>query len=87
MKKHYEFNSENYDSIEDVLDDVYRDEYLYEKYLREVLRDFAPFQILNGIRDGDMGLAEEITDAVDDAIFEDINKVEEEDKDGEEDWA
>lgn len=87
MKKHYEFNSENYDSIEDVLDDVYRDEYLYEKYLREVLRDFAPFQILNGIRDRDMGLAEEITDAVDDAIIEDINKVEEEDKDGEEDWA
>lgn len=73
----YSFRNELYDSIDDVLNDVHQDDYLYEQYVREVLRGYAPFAILHGIECGDLELATEICVEADDLIIQDIEEVEE----------
>lgn len=74
----YSFRTELYDSIDDVLNDVYQDEFIYDGYLKEALNEFPPFVLFDGICGGDLELANEIREAVNDLIIQNIEEVEEE---------
>lgn len=77
----YSLRAELYDSVDDVLNDVHQDDYRYEQYVGEALKNYSPFQILKGLEDE---LAIEICVEADDLILQEIEEVEE-DKDEEED--
>lgn len=68
----YSFRAELYDSIDDVLDDVHQNEFIYNGYLREALNEFPPFTIFDGICGGDFKLANKIRKVTDDLIIQDI---------------
>lgn len=77
----YLFHGEEYNYISDVLNDVCQDDFLFEKYLGEALKGFAPLQIYRGIVNHDLELADEIVESVDELIIRDIEEVEEDEID------
>lgn len=73
----YLFHEEEYAYISDILNDVYRIDSLFEKYLSEALRGFAPLRLYRGIVNHNLELADEILESVENLIFQDIEEVEE----------
>lgn len=74
---YYRFCGEEYNCISDVLNDACQDDFLFEQYLGEALKGFAPLQIYRGIVNHDLELADEILESVDNLILRDIEEVNE----------
>lgn len=75
--KYLLFRGQEYNYIEDVLEDAYQDEFIYGGYLKEALNEFPPFVIFDGICGGDCDLANKIREAVDNLIIQDIKEINE----------